>query len=121
MFLENYEILILSFRQMSFFSLRNPIMKYFSKSVLSLMIGRKTHLQIRTPLPKSKKSALHGKKHRVFWGLAEKSGSLRKNTIFIKENESIRSKSQKFSPAARYIKESLFKSIDNHLSKSEFS
>ena len=30
-------------------------------------------------------------------------------------------KSQKISPAARYIKESLFKSIDNHLSKSEFS
>ena len=29
-------------------------------------------------------------------------------------------KSQKFSPAARYIKESLFKSIDNHLSKSDF-
>ena len=46
---------------------------------------------------------------------------LRKNTIFIKENESTRSKKPKFSPAARYIKESLFKSIDNHLSKSEFS
>ena len=46
---------------------------------------------------------------------------LRKNTIFIKENESTRSKKPKFSPAARYIKESLFKSIDNLLSESEFS
>ena len=45
---------------------------------------------------------------------------MRKNTIFIKENESTRSKKPKFSPAARYIKESLFKSIDNHLSKSDF-
>ena len=46
---------------------------------------------------------------------------LRKNTIFIKENESTRSKKPKKSPAARYIKESLFKSIGNHLSESEFS
>ena len=46
---------------------------------------------------------------------------LRKNTIFIKENESTRSKKPKFSPAARYIKESLVKSTDNHLSNSEFS
>jgi len=70
-------MLFLYFHQMENFRYKNPIMKYFSKSVLRLMIGRKTHLQIRTPLEKSSL---------IFWKIKKCCGAADSFAISLKKS-----------------------------------